>query len=70
LIGSNMATDGEPAGDDLPLTFNPFVGRTHEIAEIVSLLATARLFTLTGAGGSGKTRLALEVATQVAGCLP
>ncbi|HUS14761.1 MAG TPA: AfsR/SARP family transcriptional regulator, partial [Chloroflexia bacterium] len=43
-----------------PLT--PFVGRAAEIAEVQGLLAAVRLLTLVGAGGIGKTRLALEVA--------
>jgi non-specific serine/threonine protein kinase len=60
-----MATDDERAIDDLPRVLGTFIGRASEMAEIVSLLATARLFTLTGAGGSGKTRLAAQVATQI-----
>jgi predicted ATPase/DNA-binding SARP family transcriptional activator len=45
-----------------------FLGRTRELAEIVALLQRAdlRLLTLTGAGGSGKTRLALEATRKVA----
>jgi predicted ATPase/DNA-binding CsgD family transcriptional regulator len=42
-----------------------FVGREHEIAEIKRLLETTRLLTITGAGGSGKTRLALRVAADL-----
>ncbi len=47
-----------------------FIGREREIAEIVRLLGQARLVTLTGAGGSGKTRLALRVAEVVLGDFP
>jgi len=45
----------------------PFVGRTQELAEIARLLSdpTCRLLTLVGPGGIGKTRLALEAATQL-----
>jgi predicted ATPase len=52
----------------LPAQPTPFLGRTHELAEIVKLLQCAdlRLLTLTGAGGSGKTRLALRAAAEVA----
>jgi non-specific serine/threonine protein kinase len=56
------------AGDrrhNLPIALSSFVGRTRELAEVRRLLATTRLLTLTGAGGCGKTRLALAVATVV-----
>ena len=48
----------------LPIPATPFLGRARELAEITTLLGDAdrRLVTLTGAGGSGKTRLALRVA--------
>src|SRR3712207_3878364 len=60
-----MATGGERAVDDLPHALGTFIGRAGETAEIVSLLATARLFTLTGTGGVGKTRLAAQVAAEL-----
>jgi class 3 adenylate cyclase len=47
---------------NLPTARTSFVGRQKEMAEVVRLLADTSLFTLTGAGGSGKTRLALQVA--------
>ncbi|MFE7743311.1 ATP-binding protein [Nocardia sp. NPDC057455] len=47
---------------NLPSAVTSFVGRQREIREIRALLATARLVTLTGVGGVGKTRLATEVA--------
>jgi predicted ATPase/DNA-binding XRE family transcriptional regulator len=50
---------------DLPQTLTSFVGREREIAELSGLLASVRLLTLTGVGGCGKTRLALEVARVV-----
>ncbi|HVC30616.1 MAG TPA: AAA family ATPase, partial [Steroidobacteraceae bacterium] len=52
---------GGGAHGNLPLPLSSFVGREREQAEVLRLLATTRLLTLTGAGGSGKTRLALEV---------
>ena len=60
-----MAINDDRAVVDLPHALGAFIGRAGEIAEILSLLATARLFTLTGMGGSGKTRLAAQVATQM-----
>ncbi|MBA3690097.1 MAG: adenylate/guanylate cyclase domain-containing protein [Actinobacteria bacterium] len=47
---------------NLPAQRTSFVGREREVAEIGELLAGARLLTITGPGGTGKTRLALEVA--------
>jgi predicted ATPase/DNA-binding SARP family transcriptional activator len=46
----------------LPADASSFVGREHELAELRSLLGGTRLLTLAGAGGAGKTRLALELA--------
>ena len=54
-----------PARAKLPAPTTSFVGRERELRELVELLASRRLVTLTGAGGSGKTRLALEVARRV-----
>jgi predicted ATPase len=57
---------------NLPHPLTRFIGREHDVAEIKSLLlgkdepeAAARLVTLTGPGGCGKTRLAIEVAHRV-----
>ena len=52
---------------NLLLQLTSFVGRERELAELAALLGGARLVTLTGAGGSGKTRLAIEVAARTAG---
>jgi len=49
----------------LPTPLTSFVGRSAEIEEVGRLLQTTRLVTLTGAGGIGKTRLALEVVLQL-----
>ena len=51
----------------LPVQLTSFVGRDAEINEIRQLLADNRLVTLTGAGGAGKTRLAIQVAARLAG---
>jgi predicted ATPase/class 3 adenylate cyclase len=53
--------------NNLPLQLTSFVGRADEIAQTVELLGSHRLVTLTGPGGSGKTRLALQVAAEVLG---
>ena len=50
--------------NNLPQQMTTFVGREREIADLCALLGTARLLTLTGMGGLGKTRLALEVAVR------
>jgi len=50
--------------NNLPQQLTSFVGREREISEIEALLVTNRLLTLTGAGGSGKTRLGLQVAAE------
>jgi predicted ATPase len=46
------------------------IGRHTEVAEIKSMVTAHRLVTLTGVGGVGKTRLALEVAAQLAELFP
>jgi predicted ATPase/transcriptional regulator with XRE-family HTH domain len=46
---------------NLPAQLTSFIGREHAIADVQGLLNHARLLTLTGSGGTGKTRLALEV---------
>jgi len=51
---------------NLPIPATPFVGREHELAEVCGLLEDARLLTLTGPGGTGKTRLGLQAAAEVA----
>jgi predicted ATPase len=55
----------ETSPNNLPTQLSSFIGRERVIAELRSLLSTTRLLTLTGAGGSGKTRLALQVATTL-----
>ena len=55
----------ETPKNNLPIQLTSFIGRDEEMAEIKSLLTTTRLLTLTGAGGCGKTRLALEVGSEV-----
>jgi len=52
------------------LALSSFVGRRHDVAEVRRLLSTSRLVTLTGPGGVGKTRLALEAADAVRRSFP
>jgi predicted ATPase/class 3 adenylate cyclase len=56
---------GNPALlNNLPIQLTPFIGRSRELAEVRALAESARLVTLTGAGGAGKTRLSLQVAAE------
>ena len=50
----------------LPVQLTTFVGREAQISEVRKLMAGNRLVTLTGAGGAGKTRLAVEIAARIA----
>ena len=50
---------------NLPAAVTSFIGRERELAEVQARIVDARLLTLTGVGGCGKTRLALEVADAV-----
>jgi predicted ATPase/class 3 adenylate cyclase len=49
---------------NLPVQPTPFVGRERELAEVLALLDSHRIVTVTGPGGSGKTRLALQAAAE------
>ena len=51
--------------NNLPTRLTTFLGREREMAEVERLLGRSRLLTLTGPGGTGKTRLSLEVASRV-----
>jgi predicted ATPase len=50
---------------NLPVQPTPLVGRQHELRQVTDLLRSGRLLTLTGPGGSGKTRLALQAAAEL-----
>ncbi len=60
-----MSEHLETNPNNLPTQLSSFIGRERAMAELKSLLSTTRFLTLTGAGGSGKTRLALQVASTL-----
>jgi predicted ATPase/class 3 adenylate cyclase/DNA-binding NarL/FixJ family response regulator len=61
-----LNTSKNVAAHNLPSQFTSFVGRGLQLTEVRKLLAESRLVTLTGAGGVGKTRVAVQVANQLA----
>jgi non-specific serine/threonine protein kinase len=78
FVGPVAEIDGTPSAPatagrertNLPQLLQSFIGREREMAEIRQLLPGNRLLTLTGTGGIGKTRLALQVAAQVQDAYP
>jgi predicted ATPase/DNA-binding SARP family transcriptional activator len=58
--------DGGRSGRRLPVASTTFIGRDETLAEVVDALERSRLVTLTGTGGVGKSRLALETARRIA----
>ncbi len=62
-------TPGAPV-DNLPAAVTPFVGRQSDVAELKRLVGTHRLVTVAGAGGAGKTRLAVAVAEELRTAYP
>jgi predicted ATPase len=68
MLGMGASVVGNP--NNLPVQIASFIGREQQIEDARRLLDENRLLTLTGAGGCGKTRLALEVAGRVLGDYP
>ncbi|MGA7192003.1 MAG: adenylate/guanylate cyclase domain-containing protein, partial [Anaerolineales bacterium] len=51
--------------NNLPIQLTSFIGREHELAEVKKRFASARLLTLIGPGGTGKTRLSLQIGAEL-----
>ena len=66
LAGGTTRRPADPVPNNLPIIWNRFFGRSEEMAALAALLAQPeqRLITITGPGGTGKTRLALEAARR------
>jgi predicted ATPase/DNA-binding SARP family transcriptional activator len=65
-----LADIRSPRRGNLPRQLTSFVGRAHEVGQVAGLVRDRPLVTLTGFGGVGKTRLALQVAAEVASEFP
>ncbi|MEZ0239336.1 MAG: adenylate/guanylate cyclase domain-containing protein [Chloroflexota bacterium] len=72
LVGPDLLTDFPPlrtqalnVPTNLPVPLTRFVGRSRELREVSELLQRERLVTLTGPGGTGKTRLAIETGRKI-----
>ena len=76
VLSPNLPADFPPLKSldrlptNLPVQLTSFIGREKEMEAVKSLLTTTRLLTLTGAGGFGKTRLALQVAADLLDAYP
>jgi predicted ATPase/DNA-binding SARP family transcriptional activator len=70
LQAAQLALEPPEPPSNLPRRLTSFVGRERELREVAELLEGSRLVTLTGPGGIGKTRLAIEVAEQLRARFP
>jgi predicted ATPase/class 3 adenylate cyclase/DNA-binding CsgD family transcriptional regulator len=76
LAHSDLAGDFPPlrsldaVPNNLPIRLSTFVGRSRELSELRSILTDQRLVTVTGSGGAGKTRLALQAAADSVDSFP
>ncbi len=68
--GPGASDDRQGVRGNLPAEISSFVGRAGDLARCADLLGRGRLLTLTGAGGAGKTRLALRLAGTLAARFP
>ena len=65
VLGASPGDDRSPGNHNLPRDLTSFLGRVSELARLEAMLGRYRLVTITGPGGSGKTRLAVELARRV-----
>jgi predicted ATPase/DNA-binding XRE family transcriptional regulator len=65
LVRSTPFETSQPLPHNLPMQLTSFIGREHELEEVKHLLSNTRLLTLTGPGGTGKTRLALQLGAEM-----
>jgi molybdate transport repressor ModE-like protein len=70
LLRETFVAAEPPPNSNLPVMDSALVGRERELAELPDLVGSAGLVTLTGAGGSGKTRLAIEFAGRLVDDFP
>jgi len=76
VVHPNLKSDFSPlrpssiTPTNLPPQLSSFIGRQAELSEVLSALRKSRLVTLTGSGGSGKTRLAIESASECMSSFP
>ncbi|WP_049558770.1 BTAD domain-containing putative transcriptional regulator [Nonomuraea sp. SBT364] len=72
ILEQDASLGASPAAPptNLPAPLSDLVGRSEAVEEVTALLGAARLVTLTGPGGVGKTRLALDAARHLAGAYP
>ncbi|MFN8473690.1 MAG: adenylate/guanylate cyclase domain-containing protein [Anaerolineae bacterium] len=76
LLAADLPSDFPPIKtldtfpNNLPVELTSFIGREREMAEVKSLLANARLLTLIGPGGTGKTRLSTQLAADLLTTFP
>src|SRR4051812_10532745 len=68
--GDGEANRASRSKHNLPYQLTSFIGREQEIAQLEELVTAHRLVTLTGAGGAGKTRLAIELASRLIDAFP
>ena len=70
VVGEESPSENIPPRPNLPAQVTSFVGRQREVTEARSILQKSRLLTLSGPGGSGKTRLALRLASELMPSFP